>query len=104
MDIKSSKAVNVLEAREILVKRNEEGELGYEQAQALEHSEKFCKNDPEKMKTILANLQKNEKIGSELATKIIDIAPTNVATLKAVLLKDKVELSEEELNDIVKQF
>ena len=41
MEIKSSKMVSLVEAKKILTERKEEGELGYEQTQALDHAEKF---------------------------------------------------------------
>ena len=104
MEIKSSKPVSITEAKEILSKRSKEGELGYEQSQALESTEKFSKFKPDKAKKLLETLKNNEKISEELATKILDICPDNPATLKAILVKDRVELSEEEINKIIKEL
>lgn len=104
MKIISSSVVSLPDAKEILAKRQEDGELGYEQAQALEHAEKFCKREPEKNKKIVEALSKHEKISEELAVKIADIGPSDPATLKAILAKDRIEVSDEEAAAILKDL
>jgi DNA-directed RNA polymerase subunit F len=104
MEVKSSKAVSVSEAAEILAGREKEGELGYEQSQALEHGKKFAKLEPDKVKKIAEAITKNAKISPETAVKIADISPQTPATIRAILLKDRVELSEEEIEKILKEF
>lgn len=104
MDIKSSKPVTVSEASEILSKRKEDGELGYEQSQAQESAEKFAKHPPEKARKIASEIASGGKVSVELAAKIVDISPDNPATLKAILVKDKVELSDEEISRILKEL
>ncbi len=103
METKSSKPASISTAKEILSKRSKEGELGYEQTQALENTEKFSKFKPDKVKKLIEKLT-NEKINEELATKIIDICPTDASTLKAILVKDRIELSDEEINQIIKEL
>ena len=104
MEIKSSKGVALSEVKEILAKRSEETELGYEQAQALEHAGKFCKTDDEKAQKLVKTLTKNDKITEEIALKIIDIMPNDPATLRAILARDKIEMSDEEAAQIVKEL
>lgn len=104
MKIKASKPATLSQVREILSERGEEGELGYEQSQALEHAEKYWKCDSKKTQKILGNLIKDGKLDEEIALKIIDILPSDPATLKAILAKDKVEMSEEELAAIIKEL
>ncbi len=104
MEVKSSKAVTVSEAKEILAKRKEDGELGYEQTQALENSEKYAKYEPEKARKLVDVIAKGGKLTRETAIKIVDVGPDNPATLRAILVKDRVELSEEEINEILKQL
>ncbi len=104
MDIKSSKAVTVSEAKEILAKRKEDGELGYEQTQALDNCEKYARHEPEKARKLVDSLAKGGKLTRETAIKIVDVGPDNPATLRAILVKDRVELSEEEINEILKQL
>ena len=104
MQIISSRPVSVSDAKEILGKRKEDGELGYEQSQALENSDRFGEADAKKVKKLIETISESGKISVELATKIVDIRPGNAATLRAVLVKDRVELSEEELNGILKEL
>jgi DNA-directed RNA polymerase subunit F len=102
MDIKSSKAVTVSEAKEILAQRKEDGELGYEQNQALENCEKFARLDGGKAEKLVESLMKVGKLNRETAIKIVDVGPNNPATLRAILVKDRIELSEEDINEILK--
>ncbi len=104
MQVKSTRPVSVYEAREILVKRKEDGELGYEQGQAHDNSERFGTMDTKKARELVEMLKGFDKISEELAVKIVDIRPDNAATLRAVLVKDRVELSEDDLNKIVKEL
>jgi DNA-directed RNA polymerase subunit F len=105
MEIKDSKPVTVSEARSILAKRKEEqAELGYEQNQALEHAERFARHDPDKARKLVEKISKIGKMSTELAVKITDVHPTTVASLKAIVSKDKIELSEEEADKILKEL
>lgn len=104
MKVKSSKAVSVSEAKEILSERQKEGELGYEQSQALEHAEKFCKEKPGKLEKAVEKLKKHDGITDELAVKIADISPTDPSTIKAILAKDRIEISDEEAAAIAKDI
>ena len=104
MEIKSSKPITLSEAKGILDKRKEEGELGYEQSQAVDSSGKFAWTEPKKAEKALESIAKVEKISPEMAVKIVDVRPDNAATLKAILVKDRVELSEDGINDILKEL
>jgi DNA-directed RNA polymerase subunit F len=104
MKINASKPATLSEVREILSERGEEGELGYEQSQALEHAEKYWKCDSKKVQKLLGNLTKKDKMTEEIALKIIDVLPKDPTTLKAILAKDKIEMSDEELADIIKEL
>jgi DNA-directed RNA polymerase subunit F len=104
MDMKSSRPVTAAEAKGILASRKEGGELGYEQAQALENLEVTVKIEPEKADKLREKFVKAGKISQEMASKLIDIRPDSAATVKAILSKDKVEVSEEEINEIIKEL
>ena len=103
MKIVKSDPISVSEAKEMLEKREKEGELNYEQTLAMEHAGKFASEKPKAArKKIEEIIKKNGKIPPETAVKIVDILPKNISTLKAIMLKDKVELSDEELDEILK--
>lgn len=100
MEIKSSKIISISEAKEILEKRGEEGELGYEQAQGLEHAKKFATESTKNIEKIA----KHDKITEELAIKIASISPNDPSTIKAIAAKDKIELSDDEASEILKDL
>lgn len=103
MENKNSEPVSESEVKVILEKRkgNEE-ELAYEQAQALEHAERYAELTPAKAKKLIEDIRKNERIPIETAIKITEIMPKQTSTLKAILIKDKVELNDEELGAVLK--
>lgn len=103
MEIKSSKAVTAAEARTILAARKEGGELGYEQAQALENLEVTAAAEPKKAADLMEKLATG-KVTAEMAAKLIDVKPESAATVRAVLSKDKVDLTEDEINGILKEL
>lgn len=103
MNIIKSQPIPTAEAKKILEERQKEGELNYEQALALEHSEKVQTINYKKAKELLdALLEKNKKLLPETAIKIIDVQPKKASTLRAILLKDKIDLTEDEINEILK--
>ena len=103
MEIKSSKPATIADVKEIIGKRSKDGELGYEQSQSLEHAERFA-DDSEKVAMRIEKITENKKITREIATKIVDVCPQSISTLKAILAKDKIEVSEEEAAQIIKDL
>lgn len=99
MNLVSSKPVTLEEAKELIKKREKDGELGYEQQQALEYLDKFAK-DKESPK--VKELMKVGKMTPDVAVKLADIAPKKPETVRAILLKDNVDLSDAEVEEIVK--
>lgn len=104
MKILSSKPVSISEVKDILKKREKEGELGYEQQTSMEYSENFSKHSKSESEKLIKQLTKNSKIDEETAIKIIDLSPKNADTLKSILIKDKIDLTDEEVTEIVKMF
>lgn len=103
MKTTSSNPVSVAEAKEMINKRIKDGELNYEQTLAIEHAEKFANGTSKALKKKAEDIvKKNEKVPMETAVKIVDIAPKTLSTIKAIMLKDKVELTDEELAEILK--
>ena len=104
MRVISSKPVPMAEVLSVLEERKkEEEELGYEQANALDHAEKFVKCDSKKAEAVLKKVKAaSPKIDEETAVKIVDVMPGNEETLKAILLKNKIEISDEEIKDLMK--
>jgi DNA-directed RNA polymerase subunit F len=105
MNITESRPVSISEANDLLAKRAKDTELEYEQEQAAEHADKFTKlklKDIEKL--VKSIMEKYEKVDLELAQKIADIAPKRPETLKAILMRKRVDLSDEEVEDLLKMI
>jgi len=104
MEIKGSVPVTISEAKDMLAKRKgEQAELGYEQNQALEHAERFAKLDADKARKLVDKLSKGG-LSPEMAVKVVDVRPTTLASLKAIVSKDKIELSDEDAERILKEL
>ena len=102
MDIKETKTISIAEVKEILLKRQKEGELQYEQIQALEHAENINTVKLTKIASAVKELMKNEKINQEVAIKLVDIQPKKPETVKSIILRSRLELSDEEIEEIIK--
>ncbi|HLC69081.1 MAG TPA: hypothetical protein VJH24_04540 [Candidatus Bilamarchaeaceae archaeon] len=101
MNVVSTKAVGVGTVKKILGERAKDEELGYEQQQSLEHAEKFAQLDEKATAKLVEDLCKVEKLTEETAFKIADVLPRQPETLAAILVKDKVDLTEEELRNVL---
>ncbi len=105
MEVKSARAVSIEEAKELLEARKKDGELGYEQSQALEHCEKTTQRSVKEATKIAEKVRKiNENITEGTAVKITDISPASASTVRAIVSKDKIEMNDEEATKIVKEF
>ena len=102
MKIIDSKPVTVADAKELLEERKKTTEeMGYEQAQALEHAEKFAQRKPSEAAKLVKELAGDKKLDTESAVKIVDISPKHPETLKAILAKNKIDMSDEEAAEVV---
>lgn len=104
MKVLKSNPVSISEVLQIIKKRAEEGELGYEQQSTLEYSENFAKLNSKEEKKIIDEIMSNEKINEETAIKIVDLSPKNIDLVKSILLKENITLDDAELSKIVKLF
>ena len=69
----------------------------------LEHAERFSRMEADKARKTVKELAKG-KITEEMAVKIVDVMPATVASLRAIISKDKVELTDEEAAHILKEL
>ena len=102
MNITGARPISVNEARELLEERSKESELEYEQLQAFEHAQKFSKYgkaETEKLCKLIT--EKYPNIDLELAQKLADISPKSPETLKAIVLRKRVDVSDEEAAGIL---
>ncbi len=104
MKINSSAPVTLAGVKDILKAREKEGELGYEQKLALEYAEKFAKHEKKEAGKLVEKIMENKKITAEVAATLVNIAPKHPETAKAIALRYKIELTDDEAEEIIKLF
>ena len=92
--------VTIPEVKEILEKRQGEGELLYEQGIAVDHLMKFCKLDKESARKLKEDLAETE-LPQEIAVKITDILPADKEDLDVLFAKERHILTDEEKEKIL---
>ena len=89
-------------ARDLLERREKEGELKFEQKNTLEVLRKFGKLDLGKTDELVAELKKIEKLRERQIISIVNFLPEDKDDLRAVLGKDYSSLTNEEIDEILK--
>lgn len=99
--------LTVSEAKEYLQEIEEERagdedrELRYELARAVEHVNRFAVLDAEESRELVEELQELEKVDEVTAYKIADLLPQNRDELRAVYAQERYSLSGDELDEIL---
>jgi len=101
LNILTEETITDTEAREILEKREKEGELNYEQKNSLEILRNFAKSDPERIKTLVNELKIIEKLRDKQIVTIANFLPQDKDDLRAVLHKEYANFTEEEIEKII---
>ena len=101
MNIINEEAISDVEAAEILEKREKEGELKYEQKNALEILRKFKASDGNKIKNMIAELKKMEKLRDRHIISIVNFMPEDKEDMRTVLAKEYTSFTDEEINTIL---
>ena len=102
MKIESREPVPLSVVYRMLKKREKEGEMGYEQENALEHAKKFAGKEKEELE--LLEKLKQMKIPAETSVNIVNVRPAKKETLLAILVRENVELAEEDMKKVIKLF
>jgi len=101
MNIISEEVVTDLQAKDTLEKREKEGELKYEQKNALEILRKFVKADPEKIKSLMEELKGIEGIRDKHIVSIANFLPEDKDELRVVLHKEYTSFTPEAIEKIL---
>lgn len=80
---------------------DEERELRYELARAIEHVNRFAVLDPEESRELVAELEELEKVDEKTAFKIADLLPQDRTELRAVFAKERYALDGDELDEVL---
>lgn len=80
---------------------DEEREMRYELARAIEHVNRFAELTPEESREFVDELQELEKVDEPTAYKIANLRPANRDELRAIYAQERFSLSGDELEDIL---
>ena len=106
-EIVDEEYLTISEAKELLADieaeraLDEDRELRYELARAIEHVNRFAVLDPEEAQQLVDELQELEKVDEATAYKIANLLPRNRDELRAVFAQQRYSLSGDELDEIL---
>lgn len=80
---------------------DEERDLRYELARAIEHVNRFAVLDPEESRELVEELRGLEKVDEVTAFKIADLLPQSRDELRALYAQQRYALSGDELDEIL---
>ncbi|MFB6113360.1 MAG: RNA polymerase Rpb4 family protein [Halodesulfurarchaeum sp.] len=80
---------------------DEDRELRYELARAIDHANRFAVLDPEESRELVDELVELEPVDEPVAYKIADLLPQSRTELRAVFAQERYALDGEELDEIL---
>jgi DNA-directed RNA polymerase subunit F len=80
---------------------NEDREMRYELARAIEHVNRFALLEPEQSREFVEELLGLEKVDEPTAYKIADLQPRDRDELRAVYAQERYSLSGDELDEVL---
>ena len=101
MKVKEINPVSMPQAKDIMVKREKQGELNYEQKVALEHLKKFTKMKSAEAKKMEEELTSLLRMSPETIMQIINIMPKTPDEVRLVFAREKFSLKDEEIKKII---
>lgn len=96
-----AKPVARTEAKEIMLSRENEKELGYEQKLAVEHLKKFTKLKHEGAKKLAEEISSILRINPETLAQIIDVLPKTPDEVRMIFARERFSLKEDEIVKII---
>jgi len=101
MNVIDEEPISIAEAKNIMNKRKNEGDLSYEQNITYEYLKKMSTLSPSKVKNIRKDLQEIEILKPKHIAKIIDILPDTDDEVKLLFEKEMTNLKKDEIKKIV---
>lgn len=101
MEIKSEKAVPFSEVKQILAKREEQRELGYEQKITLAYLKTIYKAAPTKVSKVIESLKQIEKLNERQISSIVNMLPQDLDDLRVLFSNERADLSAEEKQKVL---
>jgi len=97
----ATKPIPLVDVKDYLKERSEQGELTYEQNLTSDYVKKYAKIAKTKAAKLLEELRQIEGMNDELAVKIIDILPQNMDVLRLIVQKGS-KIKDDDLQNILK--
>lgn len=101
MRIIETKPINTAEAKEVMVSRENAGELVYEQKLAVEHLKKFTKLKIEDAKKMAEELSSVTRMSPEILAQIVNLLPKNIDEIRIIFARERFSLKEDETKKIL---
>lgn len=101
MKVINIEPVAMSRAMEVLVKRETQGELNYEQKLALEHLKKFTKLSEKDAEKFIKDMSSIIKMSPDTLIQIANIMPGSADELRMIFAREKFSLKEEEIKNIL---
>lgn len=80
---------------------DEDREMRYELARAIEHVNRFAELNADDSRALVEELQEQEKVNETTAFKIVDLLPQTRDELRTVYAQERYSLSGDELDDVL---
>ncbi len=101
MKVLDVKAVSMAEAKEILERREKQGELGYEQKIALEHLKKHTRLKAHDAKKLSEEISSVLRMSNETLSMIANVLPKTPDEVRMIFARERFSLKEEEIAKII---
>lgn len=101
MEVKEEEFAYPAEALDLLEERDEE-DLTHEQKIALENLVRHCKvKNIDTLEELYGEFEEVESLKSKHIYKLLEVVPQHESTVRAVFAKERVKLSDEEIEEIL---
>jgi DNA-directed RNA polymerase subunit F len=80
---------------------DEDREMRYELARAIDHVNRFATLTPAESRELVDELQEFEKVDEPTAFKILDLLPRDRTELRAIYAQERYSLDGDELDDVL---
>jgi DNA-directed RNA polymerase subunit F len=99
--MEDKKMATLAEVKDILLERQEQGELTAEQKLALEHSQKFARSDSKKARKLMKELMELGFVSEVNAAKIADVMPDHPDDVRVLFAKERANLDKKDIEKIL---
>lgn len=99
--ILNTKPVPLCEALELLIQREGEGEIGFEQKSALEYARKHSHVSAEIAQKLIQKLREKPYISDTMAVKLVDLMPKTESEVMLILQQEKRDLTQAQAKEIL---